>query len=112
MEPGGCFCESWENGASVHLMVVRVETQRLLRLEGGLGPLQDHPVRGLMDFGLAAGEGGGTRLTLDYRVAGALDGNRAEPVDRVFGGLLGRLEEYAAKAPPDAAGGARGDQSS
>lgn len=111
-EPGGCFCESWEDGASAHLMVVRVETQRLLRLEGGLGPLQGHPVRGLMDFSLAAGEDGGTRLTLDYRVAGPLDGNWAEPVDKVLGGLLKRLGEYAANTPPDAAGGAREDQSS
>ncbi len=112
VEPGGCFCESWEDGASVHLRVVRVETQRLLRLEGGLGPLQGHPVRGLMDFTLADGEGGGTQLTLDYRVAGMLGGNWAEPVDRVLGGLLKRLGEYAAKTPPGAAGGAREDQSS
>lgn len=59
VEPGGCFCESWEDGASAHLMVVRVETGRLLRLEGGHGPLQDYLVRGLMDFSLAAGEGAG-----------------------------------------------------
>lgn len=112
VEPDGCFCESWESGASVHLKVVRVETQKLLRLEGGLGPLQGHPVRGLMDFSLAPGEDGDTRLTLDYRVAGVLGRNWAEPVDRVLGGLLKRLGEYAAKTPPDAAGGARADQSS
>src|SRR5918911_314155 len=38
---GGCFCEKLPNGGSVqHMEVVQARPGKLLRLYGGLGPLQ------------------------------------------------------------------------
>lgn len=100
LEPvaGGCFCETLPNGGAVeHMRVVHVVPGKLLRLSGGLGPLQAMGVSGAMTFSLTAREGGGTQLSYRYVVSGyAKEGlqSLAEPVDRVQLGQLQRLATY------------------
>lgn len=95
-------CETWDGGASVHLNVVRVEEGRLLRLQGGLGPLQARPVTGLLDWRLEPGDEGGTSITLAYHVAGVAGGDWADPVDGVLALQLGRLARLVETGKPAA----------
>ena len=47
----GCFCEKLENGGFVrHMSVVFAEPGKVLRMQGGLGPLQSMAVTGTMNF--------------------------------------------------------------
>ena len=47
---GGCFCEALPNGGSVeHQRVVFANPGKLLRLRGGLGPLQGEAISAVMD---------------------------------------------------------------
>jgi hypothetical protein len=93
---GGCFCERLPGGGVEHARVVFVRPGRSLRLLGGLGPLQEHAVIGVLGFGLEPTDGG-TRITLTYRVSGHLEGGLAawaEPVDRVLAGQMRRLQSF------------------
>jgi hypothetical protein len=67
---GGCFCE--RNGAqqAQHLLVTFVDPGKLLRLTGGLGPLQGMGLHGVLEFRLAPAANGGTAITLFYRAGG------------------------------------------
>lgn len=91
---GGCFCETLDDGGSAeHLRVIHVAPDRLLRLDGRLGPLQSLAVTGVLTFELAAVETG-TRITLTYTVSGAAGsglGDWAAAVDGVLGVQLARL---------------------
>jgi uncharacterized protein YndB with AHSA1/START domain len=95
---GGCFCESLADGGSVmHMQVVFASPGEMLRLRGGLGPLQGMGVVGAMTFAFTALEDGRTRLDYRYVVSGfAPDGlvGLAEPVDQVQLGQLERLAAY------------------
>ena len=101
---GGCFCEVLPGGGSVeHMRVVFVQPGKLLRLAGGLGPLQGMGVSGAMDFALSATEEGHTRVRYRYVVNGFVPGGlepMAEPVDRVQLGQLQRLAAYVATGDP------------
>ena len=96
LRAGGCFCESWGEGNSIeHARVIYAAPGKLLRLEGGLGPLQDMAISGVMTFALAEAEGK-TRLTFTYRVRGAeanLD-KTAAIVDKVLGEQVSRFVAY------------------
>ena len=73
----------------------------LLRLDGALGPLQNMAVTGVLSFALAP-DGPGTRVTMTYRVAGALtmDSTKLAPlVDQVMGIQLNRLRDFASGRP-------------
>jgi uncharacterized protein YndB with AHSA1/START domain len=100
LEPraGGCFCEKLAGGGSVqHARVVFAQPGKQLRLVGALGPLQDMAVTGVLTFTLAP-DGPGTRITLTYRVSGALtmDATKLAPgVDQVLTTQLERLRTYA-----------------
>ena len=109
-EIGGCFCEVWMragNGvvlpASVrHMEVVAGEPYAMMRLSGGLGPLQGEAVAGTLTIRLAPAAGGHTALTWDYAVAGYLSMGGpgiAPAVDHVLGGLIARLAARAARQP-------------
>ncbi len=102
--PGGCFCEYLDNGGGVeHMRVVFAWPGRLLRLSGGLGPLQAMANAGSMDFALSEAEGHATRLELRYVVSGfAADGMAvmAEPVDGVLNEQLDRLAAHLTTAAP------------
>lgn len=93
---GGCWCETWNEGtASVqHATVVLVMPNRLLRARGGLGPLQDLPVEGVLNLVTGAQEGK-TFLRMSYRVGGPPDvglEKLAPVVDRVMGAQFQRLK--------------------
>ncbi|HEY2049808.1 MAG TPA: SRPBCC family protein [Caulobacteraceae bacterium] len=102
LEPGSCFCERWAGGAVRHMTVVAVMPGRMVRLDGGLGPLGALAVTGRLTIVLApAGEG--TDLKLTYEVGGwAADGLQglAAPVDQVLGEQVQRLSRYSATGKP------------
>ena len=96
-QAGGCFCERNGGQQARHMVVTFVDPGRTLRLTGGLGPLQGMGLHGALEFRLAANEGGGTRITLWYRVGGYTPDDLstfAPVVDRVQGLQLGGLADY------------------
>ena len=103
---GGCFCEAMHGDATggrqaEHLRVTHVEPGKLLRMTGGLGPLQGMGLHGALEFRLAP-EGEGTRITLWYRAGGYTpdDLSKFAPiVDRVQSQQLAGLVDYLAKRP-------------
>ncbi|HEY8242959.1 MAG TPA: ATPase [Casimicrobiaceae bacterium] len=102
MQPGGCWCERWSGGAVEHARVVMLLRDQAVRVEGGLGPLQNLGVSAVLTFLLKA-EDGGTALTVGYRVNGSsasgLD-KLAQPVDGVIGGAVQRLKRYVETGKP------------
>jgi uncharacterized protein YndB with AHSA1/START domain len=67
---GGCFCERMGEREALHMLVTFVEPGKLLRLTGGLGPLQGMGLTGALEFRLAPADGGGTTVTMYYRAGG------------------------------------------
>lgn len=103
-EAGAALMERWSGGSVRHAVVLSVLPPSLLRLSGGLGPLQALPVDAVLDFSLKA-QGSGTRLTMIYRVAGnpaaKLD-TLATPVDAVMVAGFARLVRFANTGQPAA----------
>jgi hypothetical protein len=66
---GGCFCETSGDRSAEHMHIAFVDPQRLLRMTGGLGPLQGLGMYGSLDWAFSAGSEG-TEITLTYRVQG------------------------------------------
>lgn len=102
-EAGGCFCEMDGARQAQHMVVSFAEPGKLLRMAGGLGPLQGMGVQGVLEWRLAA-ENGGTRIVLWYRVGGYTPQDLsgiAPVVDRVqalqLGGLARHLGAPAAR---------------
>jgi hypothetical protein len=105
-EAGGCFCEHWGEGQSVEhgrvVLVMEHEGVRTLRFIGGLGPLQETGVVGVMTFTVAA-EGQGAKLTMRYRAAGDPGLNleaMAPLVDQVLMEQFRRLIRYSETGAP------------
>ena len=97
VEPGGCFCERWKDGAVEHARVIMVMRDQVVRLSGALGPLQVKAVNGVLTF-LLKPDGTGTQLTLGYRVTGSsLSGldKDAPAVDGVLNVQVQRLKRLA-----------------
>jgi uncharacterized protein YndB with AHSA1/START domain len=95
---GGCFCEKVGRGSIEHGRVIYTDPGKLLRLDAALGPLQEMAVTGVLTFKLEP-DAGGTRITMTYRVAGALamkGGTLAPVIDQVMTGQLNRLAAVAA----------------
>jgi hypothetical protein len=93
----GCFCEKLPPSGGVrHGTVVYAAPGKMLRLSGGLGPLQGMAVVGTMSYRIARGEEK-TTVTMEYQVSGyypdGLD-TLAEPVDTVLKGQLLRLKKH------------------
>lgn len=88
---GGCWCERWEGGAVEHARVVQVLKDRVVRLEGALGPLQAMAVPAIWHFEIKGSEGRST-VTMTYRARGAEAGldKLAPIVDKVMGEAFGR----------------------
>ncbi len=101
--PNGCFCERLPNGGGVrHAVVLFAEPGRRLRLEGSLGPLQEHAVTGVLTFAIEK-TAGGTHVVLTYRVGGHLDGGLqkiAPIVDQVLAGQMRRLQNFIERGRP------------
>ncbi len=102
---GGCFCERHGARQAWHMTVTFADPGKLLRMTGGLGPLQGMGLNGALEFRLAPAGPGGTRITLWYRVGGYTpdDLSKFAPVvDRVQAQQLGGLARFlgADAAPP------------
>lgn len=100
---GGCFCEKLPGGGGVrHMTVVFADPGKLLRLTGGLGPLQDLPVAAVMTFKLTEAQGK-TTVELTYKVGGYAPGGLAalaRPVDGVIGEQLARYKRRLETGKP------------
>lgn len=106
--PGGCFCErlpapsgrkNAQPGGVAHMRVVYVETARVLRMTGALGPLQSEAVQGVWTITLKS-VGTKTRILFEYVVGGfmrySID-QIAPVVDKI---LVSQLSGLAAKVDP------------
>jgi uncharacterized protein YndB with AHSA1/START domain len=100
---GGCFCEKLDGAGEVrHMAVVYADPGKMLRLSGGLGPLQQVAVAGSMTFTLTEAEGK-TTLEFTYTVGGYRPGGLKEwagAVDGVLGIQIQRLERYVETGTP------------
>ena len=110
----GCFCEKLPKpadapaeqrmGSVEHMHVVYADPQRgVLRMAGGLGPLQGEALHGTLTITLKPIEGG-TRIEWDYVVGGYMRMNPeqiAPLVDKVMGEQLTRLVGWLAPIEVD-----------
>ena len=103
---GGCFCEISGDRQAQHLAVVFADPPKLLRLTGGLGPLQGMGLSGVLEWRIQAADGG-TRITMWYRAGGYSPEDLrklASAVDQVqglqLGGLANYLKDQIAKQAP------------
>jgi len=98
-QPGGCFCEKYAGGAIEHGRVVYVSPDRLLRLSGALGPLQEMAITGTMTWAIEpAKQGSGSTVTMTYAVGGYAPGGLdklADIVDMVLAQQVKLLKAYA-----------------
>jgi uncharacterized protein YndB with AHSA1/START domain len=103
-EAGGCFCERWKEGSAEHGRVIMALPDKLLRLEGALGPMQEFSLKGILSFWLKPGEDGGTQLSVEYRVNGASASSLdkfAPNVDDVLATQVARLVRYIDSGNPE-----------
>ena len=102
-QAGGCFCERWGQNSVEHARVVHAYEERLLRLEGSLGPLQALAATSILTFAIAPREGGST-LVVTYRVSGSESAGLqqlAGPVDGVIAEQVRRLVGYVENGKPE-----------
>jgi uncharacterized protein YndB with AHSA1/START domain len=101
--PAGCFCEKLPNGGGVeHLRVVYVAPREVLRLSGGLGPLQASGLAGSMTWRLTGGAEN-TRVELSYSVGGFIQGGFekiAPAVESMLNDQLNRLKLFVETGKP------------
>lgn len=101
---GGCFCERLPNGGGIeHMRVAYADPGKRLVLTGSLGPLLYDATAGSMDVQFEK-IAGGTRVTMDYRVAGFANGGAekmAPLVDGVLGAQFKRYREFARAQRPE-----------
>lgn len=98
--PGGCWCEKLPGGGFVrHMEVVYAAPGAMLRLSGGLGPLQEMAVNGAMTVKFEA-DGPSTTVTMTYAVGGYAPTGLA-PIAPLVDGVLGeqmlRYREYVGR---------------
>jgi len=102
-QAGGCFCERWGQNSVEHARVVHAYEERMLRLEGSLGPLQALAATSILTFAIAPREGGST-LVVTYRVSGSESAGLqqlAGPVDGVIAEQVRRLVGYVENGKPE-----------
>jgi uncharacterized protein YndB with AHSA1/START domain len=93
---GGCFCEIAGDRQAAHMQVAFADPGKLLRLIGGLGPLQGMGLHGVMEWRFEPLDAG-TRITLYYRAGGYATDDLtqfAPVVDAVQAQQLGGLAEH------------------
>jgi uncharacterized protein YndB with AHSA1/START domain len=105
MRPGGCFCEPLDGGGGIeHMRVTYLQPGERIVLTGSLGPLLYEATTGVMDVKVER-IAGGSRVTLNYRVAGFAKGGAAAMaplVDQVLADQMKRFRVFAASSPkPD-----------
>ena len=98
LSAGGCFCERLDGGGGIeHLRVSYVDPGKRVVLTGSLGPLLYEATAGVMDVQFER-IAGGTRVTMDYRVAGFANGGAdkmAPLVDSVLADAVQAYREFA-----------------
>lgn len=101
---GGCWCETLPGGGSAeHMRVVFADPGKILRLRGGLGPMQAMAILGAMTWTLKPA-GNETDLTLTYTAGGyGKDGfaELAKSVDGVLREQVNRLTLYVDTGMPE-----------
>ena len=113
-QAGGCFCEKLPGGEGLigsvqHARIVFAKPGELLRLSGGLGPLQGEAVTGTLTIQIKATEGGSI-IRFDYVVGGYMRfkvGDIAPAVDGVIGQQLAGLAKALGGALPAEGGAAK-----
>lgn len=102
---GSCFCELNGEQQAQHMTVSLADPGKLLRMLGGLGPLQGMGLSGTLEWRFAPADKdkpeAGTRITLWYRAGGYApkDISGFVPVvDRVQAQQLGGLGDFLRKA--------------
>lgn len=104
VSPEGCFCESLPSGGIVrHATLLFADPGRMIRLSGAFGPLQEHPLVGVLTFSLSPKPAGST-IEMVYRVAGTMPGGLSEwapLVDQVLSSQLHRLGRYLNTGSPE-----------
>jgi hypothetical protein len=117
---GGCFCERLPEeesatevglaGSAQHMVVVMADPMKVLRMRGGLGPLQSEPVDGVLTITMQAVKGGGTKIVWEYVVAGHMRFEVAKiskAVDGVMSQQLGHLADKLGRVDAPAAPAAK-----
>jgi len=103
LRPNGCFCEKLENqGFVVHMTVINAQAGKLLRMTGGLGPLQGIAGTGVMTIEFK-GEGQRTTVNFTYTVDGynpAGFDKLAPLVDQVMVQQMSRYERFVTTGKP------------
>lgn len=99
LRAGGCFCERIPKtgGGIEHLRVTYADPGKRLVLTGSLGPLLYEATAGVMDIRIEP-VAGGSRVTINYRVAGFANGGgdkMAPVVDQMLGDQMKRFRAYA-----------------
>ena len=110
---GGCFCEripvgdsgnsSAMEGSARHAEVLQAFPMKVLRMSGGLGPLQGEPVSGILTITLKEVPGG-TRIMWEYNVGGPMRYKIAEIAPAVDGVMSEQLKRLQARLGPLAEG--------
>lgn len=98
---GGCFCEIDGDRQAWHMSVVFVDPGKLMRMTGGLGPLQGLGLHGALEWRFDAIDDD-TRISLHYRAGGYSpdDLSKFAPiVDRVQALQLRSLANFLRGAP-------------
>lgn len=98
---GGCWCERWKAGSVEHLHVVMAMPGQMLRLQGGLGPLQSGAVDGTLTFEFKQGKHGNA-IAVSYLISGYFAGGLdklAQGVDGVLATQLQRLQRFVDGVP-------------
>ena len=97
LSPGGCFCERLPNGGGIeHMRVSYLDPGKRILLTGSLGPLLYEATVGVMDMKFER-TAGGSKITMDYKVAGFANGGAeklAPLVDSVLADQFRRYREY------------------
>jgi uncharacterized protein YndB with AHSA1/START domain len=99
LRPGGCFCETLDQGGGIeHMRVTYLQPGERIVMTGSLGPMLYEATSGVMDVKFER-IAGGTRVTMNYRVAGFAKGGAAAMapvVDGVLGTQMKRYRTFAA----------------
>ena len=101
---GGCWCERLKSGGVEHMRVVLAMPGHLLRLSGGLGPLQSGAVNGTLTFEYKSGKDGNA-IVVSYLLSGYFAGGLDKlgaGVDDVLGSQLQRLQRFVDSGVADA----------
>ena len=105
LKPGGCFCEKLPQAGFVeHARIIYAAPGKMLRLSGGLGPLQGEALSGTLTIMITPGQDGMTSVAFDYVVGGHARFSLidiAPAVDRVIGEQHRRLLKLIAGGSPE-----------